>query len=107
VPVAGSVTRAVGTQREDGEPKGYRPRDDRRVGSGWAAAVPRRIMVRSGSNIRVSFVQSGRIHAALGAGRHNDAYEGAHDRRTLRPLARDRRGRNAASPALYTAKLYS
>ncbi|MEU5943299.1 AAA family ATPase [Micromonospora sp. NPDC047548] len=40
-----------------------------------AAARAERIAVRTGANITVAFAQFGRILAALGAGRHSDAYE--------------------------------
>jgi ATP/maltotriose-dependent transcriptional regulator MalT len=42
-----------------------------------AAARAERIAVPTGANITVAFAQFGRILAALGAGRHSDAYEAA------------------------------
>jgi DNA-binding CsgD family transcriptional regulator len=42
-----------------------------------AAARAERIAVPTGANITVAFAQSGRILAALGAGRHPDAYQAA------------------------------
>ena len=42
-----------------------------------AAARAERIAVPTGANITIAFAQSGRILAALGAGRHPDAYEAA------------------------------
>ena len=42
-----------------------------------AAASAERIAVRTGANITAAFAQFGRIQAALGAGRHNDAYAAA------------------------------
>ena len=42
-----------------------------------AAARAERIAVPTGANITVAFAQFGRIFAALGAGRHPDAYEAA------------------------------
>jgi DNA-binding CsgD family transcriptional regulator len=42
-----------------------------------AAARAERVAVPTGANITVAFAQSGRVLAALGAGRHSDAYEAA------------------------------
>src|SRR5215469_920220 len=42
-----------------------------------AAARAERIAVPTGANITVAFAQFGRIFAALGTGRHSDAYEAA------------------------------
>jgi DNA-binding CsgD family transcriptional regulator/tetratricopeptide (TPR) repeat protein len=42
-----------------------------------AAAAAERIAVRTGSNISSAFAQFGRIRAALGAGRHDEAYAAA------------------------------
>ena len=50
-----------------------------------AAALAERIAVPTGANITVAFAQFGRIFAALGAGRHSDAYEAAE--RLLEPAS--------------------
>src|SRR6516162_4678133 len=42
-----------------------------------AAARAERVAVPTGANITIAFAQFGRISAALGAGRHSDAYEAA------------------------------
>ena len=42
-----------------------------------AAARAERIAVPTGANLTIAFAQFGRIFAALGAGRHRDAYEAA------------------------------
>jgi ATP/maltotriose-dependent transcriptional regulator MalT len=42
-----------------------------------AAARAERIAVPTGANLTIAFAQFGRIFAALGAGRHGDAYEAA------------------------------
>jgi ATP/maltotriose-dependent transcriptional regulator MalT len=42
-----------------------------------AAASAEQLAVRTGANITAAFAQFGRIQAALGAGRHNDAYAAA------------------------------
>jgi ATP/maltotriose-dependent transcriptional regulator MalT len=42
-----------------------------------AAARAERIAVPAGANLTIAFAQFGRIFAALGAGRHSDAYEAA------------------------------
>jgi len=42
-----------------------------------AAARAERVAVPTGANISIAFAQSGRIFAALGAGRHAEAYEAA------------------------------
>jgi DNA-binding CsgD family transcriptional regulator len=42
-----------------------------------AAAQAERIAVPTGTNLTIAFAQFGRICAALGAGRHSDAYEAA------------------------------
>ena len=42
-----------------------------------AAARAERVAIPTGANITIAFAQSGRIFAALGAGRHAEAYEAA------------------------------
>jgi ATP/maltotriose-dependent transcriptional regulator MalT len=46
-------------------------------GAELAAQSAERVVARTGSNITAAFAQFGRIQAALGAGRHSDAYEAA------------------------------
>lgn len=62
-----------------------------------AAAQAERIAVPTGANLTIAFAQFGRIFAALGAGRHSDAYEAAE--RLLDPAAAAPDRRISRTPA--------